>query len=268
MRWFAVLALGLLLSAAWLQADEPPAKSGKDKPAVKKAPAKLIGANDAGDEETVPANKDEEEMSPAEFKALMKKMSYLIGRDIGTRMKDQGLEISADDFARGIQSALDDKESELSEEETRATSESFQRALVQKQLAAAKQAVAKGKAFLAANKKKEGVKTTASGLQYRVIKSGKGKSPKATDTVSTHYKGTLIDGTEFDSSAKHGDEPVSFPVNRVIKGWTEALQLMKVGDKWELVIPSELAYGPQGSPPAIPPNSTLVFEIELVGIGE
>ncbi|HUY91806.1 MAG TPA: FKBP-type peptidyl-prolyl cis-trans isomerase [Pirellulales bacterium] len=268
MKWFAVLALGLLLGTAWIQAAEPTEKSGKGKPAVKKAPAKLIGANEPSDEETVPANKDEAELSPAEFKKLMKKISYMFGMNLGRTMKAQGMEISADDFVRGMQTALDGKESELSEEELQAAGAAFERVLRQKQLAAAKNAAAKSKDFLTANTLKKGVKVTDSGLQYRVLKSGKGKSPKATDTVSTHYKGMLIDGTVFDSSAKHGGEPISFPVNRVIKGWTEALQMMKVGDKWELVIPSELAYGPQGSPPAIPPNATLVFEIELVGIGE
>lgn len=262
MKWFAVLAVGLMLGAVLAQADEPAVKGAKPKTAAK-APPKLLGADDAAEEEVAPK---EEEVSPAEFKALMKKISYMFGMNIGRNMKAQNIEISDEDFLRGLKAALAGEESELSDEEIKDAGAKFERAMMQKQLAAAKEAVSKGKEFLAANKKKEGVKTTASGLQYRVIKSGKGKSPKATDTVSTHYKGKLIDGTEFDSSAKHGDEPVSFPVNRVIKGWTEALQLMKVGDKWELVIPSELAYGPQGSPPAIPPNSTLVFEIELVGI--
>jgi len=122
-----------------------------------------------------------------------------------------------------------------------------------------------GEVFLAENKKKKGVITLPSGLQYQVIKEGTGKIPKATDTVTTHYRGTLIDGTEFDSSYKRG-EPASFPVNGVIKGWTEALQLMKVGSKWQLFIPSNLAYGPQGAGQAIGPNATLIFEIELLSI--
>ena len=122
-----------------------------------------------------------------------------------------------------------------------------------------------GAAFLAANAKKEGVITTASGLQYKIIKSGTGESPKLTDTVTVHYQGTLIDGTIFDSSIQRG-QPVSFPVNRVIPGWTEALQLMKVGDKWQLFIPANLAYGDQSPTPAIPPNSVLIFEVELLAI--
>ena len=122
-----------------------------------------------------------------------------------------------------------------------------------------------GEIFLAENAKKEGVKTTASGLQYKVIKSGTGESPKPTDTVKVHYHGTLIDGTVFDSSVQRG-EPISFPVGGVIPGWVEALQLMKVGDKWQLFIPSKLAYGEQSPSPKIAPNSTLLFEVELLGI--
>jgi FKBP-type peptidyl-prolyl cis-trans isomerase len=123
----------------------------------------------------------------------------------------------------------------------------------------------KGEAFLAENAKKEGVKVTASGLQYKVLKEGNGKSPKATDNVQVHYKGTLLDGTEFDSSIKRG-EPAEFPLNRVIPGWTEGVQLMKVGDKFQFTIPSALAYGEQGAGGAIGPNSTLIFEVELLAI--
>jgi FKBP-type peptidyl-prolyl cis-trans isomerase FklB len=122
-----------------------------------------------------------------------------------------------------------------------------------------------GEKFLAENAKKDGVKTTASGLQYKVIKSGTGESPKLTDTVKVHYHGTLIDGTVFDSSVERG-EPISFPVQGVIPGWVEALQLMKVGDKWQLFIPAKLAYGAQSPSPKIGANSTLIFEVELLGI--
>ena len=129
----------------------------------------------------------------------------------------------------------------------------------------AQDAAAKGETYLKENAKKEGVKTLPSGLQYKVVKEGSGKSPKATDTVSVHYRGTLIDGTEFDSSIKRG-EPAEFPVNRVIKGWTEALQLMKEGDKWMLYIPSHLAYGERGAGGAIGPIETLIFEVELLKV--
>jgi FKBP-type peptidyl-prolyl cis-trans isomerase len=124
----------------------------------------------------------------------------------------------------------------------------------------------KGEAFLAENAKKEGVKTTASGLQYKVLKEGSGMSPQKTDTVAVHYRGTLLDGTEFDSSIKRG-QPAEFPLNRVIPGWTEGVQLMKVGAKYQFTIPSKLAYGERGTPGGpIPPNSTLIFEVELLAI--
>ncbi len=124
---------------------------------------------------------------------------------------------------------------------------------------------AAGETYLAENKKKEGVVTTASGLQYKVLKEGTGDQPKATDSVKVHYKGTSIDGKEFDSSYARG-EPISFPLNGVIKGWTEGVQLMKVGSKFQFVIPSELAYGKRGAPPVIGPSETLIFEVELLGI--
>ena len=124
--------------------------------------------------------------------------------------------------------------------------------------------IAENQKFLADNSQAEGVKTLESGLQYKVLKSGDGPTPTATDTVKTHYRGKLIDGNEFDSSYSR-NEPATFPVNGVIRGWTEALQLMKVGDQWQLVIPSDLAYGPRGRP-GIPPHATLIFELELLGI--
>jgi FKBP-type peptidyl-prolyl cis-trans isomerase FklB len=156
----------------------------------------------------------------------------------------------------------------LTEEEQKAVIMDLQKSAMakaeEKQKAAAEKISRPVKPFLAANVKKDGVKTTASGLQYKVIKSGTGPSPKPTDTVKVHYTGTLIDGTVFDSSVQRG-EPATFPVNGVIPGWTEALQLMKVGDKWQLVIPAKLAYGEEGPGP-IGPNSTLIFEVELLGI--
>ena len=147
----------------------------------------------------------------------------------------------------------------------------FQQQIQAKQMDAARGAADKNKkegdAFLAANKAKPGVVTLPSGLQYKVIKEGTGQTPKATDTVTTNYRGTLIDGTEFDSSYKR-NEPTSFPVNGVIRGWTEALQKMKVGSKWQLFIPADLAYGPNPQPGSpIGPNSVLIFDIELLGIG-
>src|SRR3989338_270904 len=156
-----------------------------------------------------------------------------------------------------------------SEKEVQETMMAFQNEMKTKQAEHAKVLGGKnkkeGEAFLAENKKKEGVKTTASGLQYKVIKNGNGKKPKATDTVTVHYKGTLIDGTEFDSSYKRG-EPTSFPVNQVIAGWTEALQLMNVGSKWQLFIPANLGYGDRGAGPQIGPNAAFIFEVELISL--
>ncbi len=197
------------------------------------------------------------------------KVSYSIGLDIGTNFKRQSLDLDSKALAAGIADGLSGGKPLLTEDEVRKVLAQFQQQMAAKAQQAAQQLAEKnqkaGEAFLAENKKKKGVITLPSGLQYQVIKTGTGKIPKATDTVTTHYRGTLIDGTEFDSSYKRG-EPASFQVNGVIKGWTEALQLMKVGSKWQLFIPSNLAYGPQGAGQVIGPNATLIFEIELLSI--
>ena len=197
------------------------------------------------------------------------KVSYSIGLDIGTNFKRQSVDLDSKALAAGIADGLSGGKPLLTEDEVRKVLAQFQQQMAAKAQQAAQQLAEKnqkaGEAFLAENKKKKGVITLPSGLQYQVIKEGTGKIPKATDTVTTHYRGTLIDGTEFDSSYKRG-EPASFQVNGVIKGWTEALQLMKVGSKWQLFIPSNLAYGPQGAGQVIGPNATLIFEIELLSI--
>ncbi|NDD38807.1 MAG: FKBP-type peptidyl-prolyl cis-trans isomerase, partial [Verrucomicrobia bacterium] len=178
------------------------------------------------------------------------KVSYSIGLNIGKSMKQEGLEINPDALAAAMKDVFAGTKPQLTDEEVQAVMQDFQKKMMAKQMAAREEGLSKNKAegekFLADNKKKDGVKTTASGLQYKVIKDGTGKTPKATDTVKTHYRGTLINGTEFDSSYKRG-EPAEFPVGGVIKGWTEALQLMKEGAKWQLFIPSELAYGERGA---------------------
>jgi FKBP-type peptidyl-prolyl cis-trans isomerase FklB len=197
------------------------------------------------------------------------KASYSIGYDIGSTFKKQNIELNTDALFSGLKEGLAGKEASLSKEEREKTLEAFQKEMMEKQAAASKEAATKnaaeGEKFLAENKKKEGVKTTASGLQYKVLKEGSGPSPKDTDTVVTNYKGTLLDGTEFDSSYKR-NEPATFPVNRVIKGWTEALQLMKPGAKYQLFIPASLAYGERGAGRDIGPNATLIFEVELLSI--
>lgn len=192
------------------------------------------------------------------------KVSYIIGQQIGQQLKSEGLEIDADTLAASIQDVMSGKESRMKPEEVQAAMMKAQESARAKQEEAGKENREKGQKFLAENKAKPNVKTTQSGLQYEVLTEGKGKNPKATDTVRVHYKGTLIDGTEFDSSYKRG-QPAEFPLNGVIPGWTEGLQLMKVGGKNRLVIPSDMAYGPQGRP-GIPPNSVLVFEVELIEI--
>lgn len=197
------------------------------------------------------------------------KVSYAIGLDIGKNLKAQDIEADPTTIARGIKDALGDAKPLLTDEQIREIFTTFQAELQAKRAERMKvegeKNLKEGAAFLEANKAKEGVKTLPSGLQYKEITPGTGATPKATDNVTTHYKGTLIDGTEFDSSYKRG-EPATFPVNGVIKGWTEALQLMKEGGKWQLFIPAELAYGEQGRP-GIPPNSVLLFDIELVKVG-
>jgi FKBP-type peptidyl-prolyl cis-trans isomerase FklB len=196
------------------------------------------------------------------------KASYSIGFDIGSTFKKQGMEVNPDVLLSGLKDALSGKEA-MTKEEREKTLQDFQKEMQEKQAAATKAAAEKnaadGEKFLAENKKKDGVKTTESGLQYKVVTEGSGASPKATDTVVVNYKGSLLDGTEFDSSYKR-KEPATFPVNRVIAGWTEALQLMKPGAKYELVIPAKLGYGERGAGRDIGPNSTLIFEVELLSI--
>lgn len=196
------------------------------------------------------------------------KVSYSIGADLGGTFKKQGFELNPAMIQQGLNDAYGEGKLLMTEEEMMQTMQTWQTEMRGKMDAKRKESGGKnqktGEDFLAANKSKEGVKTTASGLQYKVLTEGKGEKPKATDTVSTNYRGTLVDGTEFDSSYKRG-EPASFPVNAVIPGWTEALQLMPVGSKWQLFIPSNLAYG-ENAPPQIGPNSALIFDVELLGI--
>ena len=205
----------------------------------------------------------------AELKTLEQKASYSYGIDIIKNLKAQGVEIDLDAFVQGMRDSQSGAKPALSDQEMRQAKTQYQIKARERRLAEAeriaKENKAKGEAFLAENAKKPGVVTTDSGLQYKIIKPGTGKTPTLNDTVVTHYRGTLIDGREFDSSYKR-NQPATFPVKGVIKGWTEALQLMKEGAKWELYIPSELAYGKSRRSELIQPNSTLIFEIELLEV--
>ncbi|RME40740.1 MAG: FKBP-type peptidyl-prolyl cis-trans isomerase [Deltaproteobacteria bacterium] len=193
---------------------------------------------------------------------LEERVSYGIGLNIGRDFKNKGFEVKPDLLAQGIKDVLAGGDLLMSDDEVRQTIMELQQVLQQKVSAKNK---AEGDAFLAANAKKEGVKVTKSGLQYRVIKEGTGATPKADSTVKVNYRGTLIDGTEFDSSYKRG-QPATFQLNKVIPGWTEGLQLMKAGGKYEFVLPPELAYGERGAGQVIGPNSVLVFEVELLEV--
>jgi FKBP-type peptidyl-prolyl cis-trans isomerase FklB len=208
---------------------------------------------------------------PLVLKSQKDKVSYIIGTEIGKNFKKQSVDIDPDILTRGIKDAISGGKSLLTEQEIQETMTTFQREMMAKQEEVTKKLGEKnkkeGEVFLAENKKKEGVKTLPSGLEYKVVKAGTGKKPTLTDTVTTHYRGTLIDGTEFDSSYRRG-QPVSFPVAGVIPGWTEALQLMEEGAKWQLFIPPNLAYGERGMGGVIGPNATLIFEIELISIQE
>lgn len=189
--------------------------------------------------------------------------SYAIGQQIGKNLKAQNIEIDPKTLAASLSDATTGK-SEMTEEQIQKAMMKLQEMAMKKQTEEGEANKKKSADFLEKNKTAAGVKVTASGLQYSVVKEGDGPMPKKEDSVKCHYTGTLIDGTKFDSSVDRG-QPAEFPVAGVIPGWTEALQMMKVGSKWKLVIPPELAYGPAGRP-GIPPNSTLVFEVELLEI--
>ncbi len=203
------------------------------------------------------------------LKTQKEKVSYAIGVDIGNMLLRQPIDMDVDSFLKGAGDTLNKKSLLLTDQELKDVLTALQKDMVAKQEERIKALAEKnkkdGEAFLVENKKKEGIKALPSGLQYKVLTEGTGKIPKATDTVTVNYRGTLIDGTEFDSSYKRG-QPATFPVNGVIKGWTEALQLMKTGSKWQLFVPSDLGYGDRGAGPQIGPNVVLVFEVELLSV--
>ncbi len=199
------------------------------------------------------------------------KESYSIGMSIGKTLKNQSVDVNPDALTQGIKDAISGRETLMTDKEMNEILMSLQKEMAAKQAERLKEVGEKnkkeGETFLAENKKKDGVVTLPSGLQYKVIKKGTGDTPKETDTVTVNYRGTLINGTEFDSSYRRG-QPSTFTLKGIIPGWIEALQLMKVGSKWQLFIPSDLAYGERGAGNDIGPNATLIFEVELISVKE
>jgi FKBP-type peptidyl-prolyl cis-trans isomerase len=260
-----ILAAGvLLLGNAYCLAQETPAATTQpasppktQKATTPKSTAKP-GASGAGKTQT-----------PLALKTQKDKFSYALGMNLGANLHKQSVPVDPNIMARGLKDALAGGKTLLTEEEARVAITTVQNDMREKQQAKMQAAGGankkEGEAFLADNKSKEGVIALPSGLQYKVLKEGNGPKPTATDSVVCNYRGTLINGTEFDSSTKHGG-PATFPVNGVIKGWTEALQLMPVGSKWQLFVPSDLAYAERGAGGDIGPNATLIFEVELVSI--
>ncbi|HLJ88405.1 MAG TPA: FKBP-type peptidyl-prolyl cis-trans isomerase [Candidatus Angelobacter sp.] len=238
------------------------AQSGTQaKPAASKAaPAKTPAATQ---------NTADSASQATDLKDDKQKVSYALGMNLGNNLRKQSVDVDPNVLVLGLKDALAGNKTAMTEQDAQATLMQWQKALMAKQEEKMKQAATKnkqeGEAFLAANKTKEGVIALPSGLQYKILQPGTGAKPTAADTVVCNYRGTLIDGTEFDSSYKRG-EPASFPVGGVIKGWTEALQLMPTGSKWQLFIPSELAYGERGAGSDIGPNATLIFEVEMISI--
>jgi FKBP-type peptidyl-prolyl cis-trans isomerase FklB len=254
------LALGLFACSA--RAQQTPAKTPATPPT--KAPATAAGQ--------APATKAPAAQAPAPgsgFKTQKEKLSYAIGMEMGKGVKSQGLDVDPTIMIQGLSDGISGGKSQMSEEELRQVISSLQQEIRQKQMqaqqAAAAENKAKGDAFLAENLKKEGVVVLPDGVQYKILTAGQGKKPAETDAVLCNYKGSFIDGSEFDSSDKAG-KPVPFEVKNVIPGFKEILQLMPVGSKWQVVVPSNMAYGERGAGGVIGPNATLVFEIELVSI--
>ena len=261
-----LLAAAILLGNALAQ-DTPAATT----PSAQQTPAKSAPAS--SDKAQTPAAKKpataaKTAAAPLALKTQKEKFSYAVGMKMGENFKKQSVPVDSSILARGIRDAIAGKTA-LTDEEAQAVIGAMQKEVQAKMQEKNKEAAdvnkKQGEAFLAGNKGKEGVVTLPSGLQYKIEKAGTGPKPAASDSVVCNYRGTLIDGKEFDSSYKRG-QPATFPVTGVIKGWTEALQLMPVGSKWQLFIPSDLAYGDRGAGADIGPGATLVFEVELLSI--
>jgi len=264
----SLVAAGLFLAASTPAQQTPAANSPSTPPAAAK-PATAAKTAQTPAAKTGAAATAKTPV-PLALKTPSQKASYAIGMNIGKNLKRDSVEIDPAVLFRGLKDALAGNKLLLTDEEAKAALTALQTELRAKEEAKTKAAAVEnkktGEAFLAANKTKEGIVTLPSGLQYKIIKEGTGPKPMADDTVLCHYRGTLVDNTEFDSSYKRG-EPLKIPVGGVIKGWTEAIQLMPVGSKWQLFIPSDLAYGDRGAPGSpIGPNSALIFDVELISI--
>ncbi len=265
------LAANLLL-CVYAQAQQTPATNPQQAPTAKAAPATATGAQRAPTAKTGTAAKPRT-AAPLALKTQKDKASYAVGlnvgKNLGAQLTQQSVEVDQAILLRGVKDALAGGKTLLTDDEVKAVLTQLQADARARQMEKMKIASdmnkKEGAEFLEANKAKEGIVTLPSGLQYKVLTEGTGPKPAPTDTVVCNYRGTLINGTEFDSSYKRG-QPLSIQVNGVIKGWTEALQLMPVGSKWQLFIPSDLAYGERGPGPQIGPNSTLIFEVELISI--
>jgi FKBP-type peptidyl-prolyl cis-trans isomerase FklB len=258
--WFPLLGTARAQQSAPPSPQQPPAANPAQTPAAKsqETPAKKSAQ--------VPASKTQKALTLGTQKD---KESYAIGMNFGASLRKQSVEVNSEILVRGLKDSLAGGKTLLTEDESRALVAGLQAGIRKQQeekMAQAGEANMKdGQAFLAANKSKDGVVTLPSGLQYKILQTGTGPKPSTSDSVVCNYRGTLINGTEFDSSYKRG-QPATFPVSGVIKGWTEALQLMPAGSKWQLFVPAELAYGARGAGPGIGPNSTLIFEVELISI--
>ncbi|SRR5713226_6518696 len=274
MRKPTLMAINLLTAGMMLmgnaQAQQTPAANPQQAPAAKAAPAPAAGAQKAPAAKTGQAVKRTTQ-PVLTLKTQKDKVSYALGANLGTSLHKQSVEVDTAIVLRGLKDALAGGKLLLTDDEARVVLTQLQTDLRNKQTEKMKEAAdvnkKAGADFLDANKAKEGVVALPSGLQYKILTEGTGPKPTATDTVSCNYRGTLLDGTEFDSSYKRG-QPASFPVNGVIKGWTEALQLMPVGSKWQIFVPAELGYGDRGADPrsSIGPGATLIFEVELLSI--
>jgi len=278
-----ILPLALLFIGNSAAQQTPPANTQQGAASgAQQAPASGTTQTAAPKSSTAPGTKSaqtpgvKKTVPPLTLKTDKDKNSYAIGMDIAKGLHQRGLDIDPAILARGLKDTLNGQKTLLTDDEAKTVLTALQNEMKKKQMELRQQAMEaqkqageankkEGDAFLAENKTKDGVVTLPSGLQYKVLKEGDGPKPAATDSVVCNYRGTLINGTEFDSSYKRG-QPATFGVGQVIKGWTEALQLMPVGSKWQLFVPAELAYGERAPGGAIGPNSTLIFEVELLSI--